>query len=100
MDAFTLLADERPMPLAEVLAGLDEHDRRNDHFEFYWFPYTDRAQLKRNNTVPVDDRPLSRFRGWLDDDFLANTVFAGGVPARPGGARPSCRRSARSPRGR
>jgi FAD-linked oxidoreductase len=77
VDAFTLLADERPMPLAEVLARLDDDIATNEHVEFYWYPYTDRAQLKRNNTVPVNDRPLSRFRGWLDDDFLANTVFQG-----------------------
>ena len=44
---------------------------------FYWFPYTDRVQIKTNNRVAADDRPLSRFRGWLDDDFLSNTVFDG-----------------------
>ena len=77
VDAFILLADERPMPLAEVLAGLDEQIATNEHVEFYWYPYTDRAQLKRNNTVPGSDRPLTRFRGWLDDDFLPNTVFQG-----------------------
>ena len=77
VDAFTLHADERPMALSEVLAGIDEHLAANDHAEFYWYPYTDRAQLKRNNRVPASDRPLSRFRGWLDDDFLPNTVFEG-----------------------
>jgi L-gulonolactone oxidase len=75
VDAFTLLADERPMALADVLAGLDEHIAGNDHAEFYWYPYTDRAQLKRNNRVPASDRPLTRFRGWMDDEFLPNTVF-------------------------
>jgi L-gulonolactone oxidase len=77
VDAFTLLADERPMPLKEVLAGIDDWIPANDHVEFYWYPYTDRAQLKRNNRVAANDRPLSRFRGWLDDDFLSNTVFQG-----------------------
>jgi FAD-linked oxidoreductase len=75
--AFTLLADERPMALADVLAGLDEWIPTNDHVEFYWYPYTDRAQLKRNNRVAEHDRPLSSFRGWLDDEFLANTLFEG-----------------------
>ncbi|MEV4703630.1 D-arabinono-1,4-lactone oxidase [Actinoplanes sp. NPDC049316] len=75
--AFVLLADERPMPLPEVLAGLDEQIAANDHLEFYWYPYTDRAQLKRNNKVPVSDRPLSPFRSWLDEEFLSNTVFQG-----------------------
>jgi L-gulono-1,4-lactone dehydrogenase len=75
--AFTLLADERPMPLADVLAGLDEWISENDHVEFYWYPYTDRAQLKRNWHVAENDQPLGRFRGWLDDDFLSNTVWQG-----------------------
>jgi L-gulonolactone oxidase len=77
VDAFTLLADERPMRLTEVLAGLDEQIATNEHVEFYWYPYTDRAQLKRNNTVPTSHLPLTRFRGWMDDDFLPNTVFQG-----------------------
>ncbi|GIH12404.1 D-arabinono-1,4-lactone oxidase [Rugosimonospora africana] len=77
VDAFTLRAEERPEPLADVLAALTEHIEGNDHFEMYWFPYTDRVQTKRNNRVPAHDRPLPRFRSWLDDEFLSNTVFAG-----------------------
>jgi L-gulonolactone oxidase len=87
VDAFVLRADERPLPLAEVLAGLDEHIAGNDHVEFYWYPYTGRAQLKRNNAVPTSDQPLTRLRGWLDDEFLANTVFA--AACRLGRAAPS-----------
>jgi len=87
VDAFTLRAEERPEPLAEVLAGLDEHVEGNDHFEIYWFPYTGRVQTKRNNRVPAADRPLGRFRGWLDDEFLANTVF--GAACRVGRAVPA-----------
>ncbi|WP_432833948.1 D-arabinono-1,4-lactone oxidase [Dactylosporangium sp. CA-092794] len=73
--AFTLRADERPASLADVWSGLDEHVGANDHFEFYWFPYTDRVQIKRNNRVPEADTPLAGWRRWLDDDFLSNTVF-------------------------
>ncbi|GAA2618580.1 D-arabinono-1,4-lactone oxidase [Paractinoplanes durhamensis] len=76
VEAFTLLADERPMALADVLAGLDKWIPANDHLEFFWYPYTDRAMLKVNNRVPAHDRPLSKFRGWMDDDFLSNSVFA------------------------
>ncbi|MEV0896584.1 D-arabinono-1,4-lactone oxidase [Actinoplanes sp. NPDC049802] len=75
--AFTLLADERPMALADILAGMDDWIANDDHVEFFWYPYTDRAQLKRNRRMAADDRPLSRFRGWLDDDFLSNTVWQG-----------------------
>lgn len=74
---FTLLAEERPMALADVLAGIDDWIPQDDHVEFFWYPYTDRAQVKRNRRVEADDRPLSRFRGWLDDDFLSNTVWQG-----------------------
>jgi L-gulonolactone oxidase len=77
VDAFVLKADERAVPLNDVLSDLDSLVGSNDHFEFYWFPYTELTQVKCNNQVTADDQPLSRFRGWLDDDFLSNTVFAG-----------------------
>jgi L-gulonolactone oxidase len=75
VDAFVLHADERPMPLATVLADLKTMIEANDHFEFYWFPYSERVQVKRNNRTPADDRPLPRWRAWLDDELLSNTVF-------------------------
>jgi L-gulonolactone oxidase len=75
--AFVLRAQERPDRLATVLADLPAQIAQNDHFEFYWYPYTPRVQVKRNNRVPVDDTPLPRWRGWLDDEFLSNTMFAG-----------------------
>jgi L-gulonolactone oxidase len=75
VDTFVLHADERPMPLDTVLAGLPEHIGDNDHFEFYWLPYTERTLTKRNNRVPADDRPLSKLRAWWDDDFLQNTAL-------------------------
>lgn len=75
VDAFILRADERPMPLADVLAGLDDWLAAEDHVEFFWHPHTKGTQLKRNSVAPANDRPLSRFRGWLDDDFLVNSVY-------------------------
>jgi FAD-linked oxidoreductase len=72
---FVLHADERPMPLADVLAGLIDWIPAYEHVEFFWYPYTDRALLKRNKITKVHDKPLSKFRGWLDDDFLSNTVW-------------------------
>ncbi len=75
--AFVLRADERPMPLSSVLLAL----------------------TKRNNRVAVSDAPLSRFRGWLDDELLSNRVF--GVACRlarvaPRVVRPLNRVSARA----
>ncbi|MEV0810286.1 D-arabinono-1,4-lactone oxidase [Micromonospora sp. NPDC050200] len=77
VDAFVLRAHERPAPLDSVLTDLPALVATHDHVEFYWFPYTARVQVKTNDRVPADDRPLPRWRGRLDDDFLANTVFAG-----------------------
>ena len=85
--AFVLRAQERPERLANVLSGLSEHIEGNDHFEWYWFPYTDRAQTKRNNRLPASDQPLARLRGWFDDSFLSNTVF--GLACRLGRAIPA-----------
>ena len=75
--AFMLEADERPMPLAQVMDELDELADGNEHFEFYWFPHTDIALTKRNNRLPAGERtrPLKAWREWLEDEFLANTVF-------------------------
>ncbi|MEU7588787.1 D-arabinono-1,4-lactone oxidase [Micromonospora sp. NPDC049230] len=77
VEAFVLHAHERPAELADVLGDLPTLIGSHDHVEFYWFPYTQRVQVKSNNRVPANDRPLPRWRGWLDDDFLANRVFAG-----------------------
>ncbi|MEU8329381.1 D-arabinono-1,4-lactone oxidase [Micromonospora sp. NPDC048839] len=77
VDAFVLHAHERPAELADVLGDLPALIGSHDHVEFYWFPYTSRVQVKTNDRVPANDRPLPRWRGWLDDDFLANRVFAG-----------------------
>jgi L-gulono-1,4-lactone dehydrogenase len=75
--AFLLEADERPMPLDRVMDELDELAGANEHFEFYWFPHTDIALTKRNNRLPSGQaaRPLKPWREWLEDEFLANTMF-------------------------
>ena len=75
--AFALRAAESPMPLGEVLDAFDALAGGNDHFEFYWFPHTQRTLTKRNNRVPAGEslRPVPRLRGWVDDELLSNTVF-------------------------
>jgi L-gulono-1,4-lactone dehydrogenase len=75
--AFHLRADEGPLPIDETLARLDEMVAANEHFEFWWFPYSDVALIRRNNRLPpgTDPAPLSRPRAYLEDEFLANTVL-------------------------
>jgi FAD-linked oxidoreductase len=86
--AFTLVADEGPMPLAQVLEEVDELVEANEHFEFYWFPHTEVASTKRNNRLRdgAGARPLGRVKGWLDDEFFANTAF--GLTCRVAKRRP------------
>lgn len=77
VDAFVLLADERPEPLADVMATVEERVVTNDHFEFYWMPYTERTLTKSNNRVDTDSAPRSRLSAWFNDDLLENTVIGG-----------------------
>ncbi|MBO9520501.1 MAG: FAD-binding protein [Nocardioidaceae bacterium] len=84
---FTLEAHEFPLLWDEALARFDELAAENHHFELYWFPHTSRVLAKANNRVLEDRQPLSRFRHWLDDEFLSNTVF--GLANRVGNLRPS-----------
>jgi L-gulono-1,4-lactone dehydrogenase len=77
--AFRLQAVEGRARLDEVLDGFDAMVAENDHFEFYWFPHTDRTLTKRNNRVPHDDdgHPLPRWRYLLDDEVLSNGLVEG-----------------------
>lgn len=86
--AFTLAADEHPEPLDDVLADFDELARRNDHFEFYWFPHSTTALVKRNNRLPVGTRPqpLRPLRSFVEYTVLENHAF--GALCRLGRAQP------------
>ena len=72
--AFTLEAVEEPMSWDEAIGRYDEMVEDNRHCDMYWFPHTDRTLTKRNNRTLDEPRPLSRVRGYVDDDFLSNTV--------------------------
>ena len=112
VQAFTLAADERPMPLDEVLTRFGEFAGTNDHFEFYWFPYGKNALVKRNNRIPRDDDtsyppavrpmaktaivaatrtaaippPMPRWRRFLEYEVMENAAF--GALCRTGRAVP------------
>ncbi len=81
VDAFMLHAMERPEPLADVLATLEERSRNHDHFEFYWFPHTDTALTKTNTryapgALPAGVGPLSTMAHLVDDVLVSNTLFS------------------------
>jgi len=75
---FLLRAEELPLSWDEGLARFDELVKGHDHVDMYWFPHSDRLLTKRNTRMGTDlsmAEPLPRWRHWLDDDFLSNTVF-------------------------
>ncbi len=87
--AFTLAADERPMPLDEVLERFGEFAAGNDHFEFYWFPYGKNALVKRNNRVSGTNgpRPMPGWRRFFEYEVMENAAF--GALCRTGRAAPA-----------
>ncbi|HEU5039153.1 MAG TPA: D-arabinono-1,4-lactone oxidase [Nocardioides sp.] len=73
---FALEATETPMSWDEALDGFDERVADHHHVDTYWFPHTDRLMVKTNDRLDdLDVRPLSRLRGWWEDEFLSNSLF-------------------------
>ena len=75
---FAVHAQEGPARLDETLDRFDEWTDEVDHVEFYWFPHTRMTSVKRNTRRPLHAgplEPLPRWRGWLDDELLSNSVF-------------------------
>jgi L-gulono-1,4-lactone dehydrogenase len=91
--AFSLIADERPVPLDEVLEQFGDLAAANDHFEFYWFPYGRKALVKRNNRIPEDAAesdvppPMPPWRRFWEFEVMENAGF--GTMCRVGRRLPS-----------
>ncbi len=85
--AFTLEGHDRSQPLAEVLDGIDGLADGAEHFEFFTFPYSDRALTRTNRRVPGPPRPRRPRLAWLEDEVLKNGFF--GLMCRAGRARPA-----------
>ena len=76
--SFTLAADERPMPVEQVIEEFDALAAANDHFEFYWFPYGRQALVKRNNRVPSGEPAAAPMPGWRrfwEFEVMENAAF-------------------------
>ena len=85
--AFTLEGVDRGRPLDEVLGEIAELAEAADHFEFFTFPYTDRALTRTNRRVPGPPRPRRPRAAWLEDEVFKNGFF--GLMCRAGRARPA-----------
>jgi FAD-linked oxidoreductase len=77
--AFVLAADERPVPIDELLAGFDELVDAHDHVEFHWFPYGRKALVKRNDRLAAgsEPKPLSHVRHFVEYELLENVTLGG-----------------------
>ena len=73
--AFVLEGVDRPEPLDDVLASLDERVDGNDHFEFFFFPHADVALTRTNNRVDRAPVPRGRAKAWFEDVLVNNHVF-------------------------
>jgi L-gulono-1,4-lactone dehydrogenase len=73
--AFTIHRMDRPLPLDDVLAGLDEHVDSNDHFELFVFPYTRTALTLTSQRTDREPRPAGRARVLLRDVLLENAAL-------------------------
>jgi FAD-linked oxidoreductase len=88
--SFTLAADERPVPVDQVIEQFDALTAANDHFEFYWFPYGRQALVKRNNRLPAQGRAtpprMPAWRRFWEFEVMENAGF--GTLCRLGRAAP------------
>jgi L-gulonolactone oxidase len=85
--AFNLKATEDAKKLGDVLGSLDDLFDSNEHFEFYWFPHTDRAWTKENNRTTEAPTPRRRWKEFQNDIIMSNLAF--GAVCRYGRLRPS-----------
>ncbi|WP_082756930.1 D-arabinono-1,4-lactone oxidase [Tsukamurella pulmonis] len=72
VDRFVLEATEAPLSLAETVDGFDERVRGVDHFEFFWFPGSDRTLTKSQIRRPGDykRKPIGTVRRFVDDTVV------------------------------
>ncbi|MDP9822738.1 D-arabinono-1,4-lactone oxidase [Nocardioides massiliensis] len=87
---FVLEAHEEVIGWDAALESLESLAHDNHHVDGYWFPGTDRVQVKRNNrlAVGVEERePLPRWRAVVEDEVMANGAF--GVLTRLGARVPA-----------
>ena len=72
---YTLHRCDQPAPLADTLARLEEHVSSNDHFEFFVFPYTQSALIRRMRRSREVPSPPPRWRRHLQEEIIENRAL-------------------------
>jgi L-gulonolactone oxidase len=73
--AFRLRNVDRPEPLDDVLAGLQERADEHDHFEFWSFPHADVALTRAHDRTDDPAVKRGRARAYTSDILLDNHAF-------------------------
>lgn len=87
---FVLEATESVLGWDEALGALDQLVADHHHVDAYWFPGTDRVQVKANDRTDLrldEAAPLPGWRRVLEDEVVANGAF--GVMAALGARIPA-----------
>ncbi|CAM5439077.1 D-arabinono-1,4-lactone oxidase [Corynebacterium variabile] len=80
VDTFILSAVEKAEPLGPVVENFTALAHEVDHLEYYWFPGTSVAHVKRNTRHPLSDRDnvpgsVPCWKSVIDDELVTNAVY-------------------------
>ncbi len=70
--AFSMRRVDRPLPIERTLSTVDELADRNEHFEFFVFPYTETALVIERNRIQQPPRPRGRVDAYLNEILVEN----------------------------
>jgi L-gulonolactone oxidase len=70
--AYRLHGVDGPAALERTLEQLDHLPEDHDHFEMYWFPYSNKALLRSNDRTERAPTRRSKLREYLEDIVLVN----------------------------
>ena len=73
---FTLHRIDEPRPLDEVLESLDALVAGHDHFEFFAFPYSGRALVRRTQRTDAEPVRADPRRVWIKEELFENGAIA------------------------
>ncbi|MFC6011137.1 D-arabinono-1,4-lactone oxidase [Nocardia lasii] len=75
--AFVLECVEQPVPVADILADIDEFADGSDHFEFFAFAHSATAMTKSINRTQEPEQPRGKVTEWFNDILIANHLYDG-----------------------